>query len=214
MWQRYMDSQYRRPFGLVGRWIGRTMARQHQPENRWTVDLLDVQPSDHVLEVGFGPGIAVEAVAQRISGGLVAGVDFSPTMVAAARRRNAARVRAGMVDLRLGDAARLPFADGVFDKAFSIHSIYFWPEPLAALREIRRVLKPNGLLILTVLPKEKWNPEHPELAGTPECIPYSGDDLTALLTQAGFGDLHSEADANQTAASNFSVLGRALLASR
>jgi ribosomal protein S18 acetylase RimI-like enzyme len=42
MWQKYIDGQYRKPSGIVGRWIGRKMARQHQPENLWTVNLLNV----------------------------------------------------------------------------------------------------------------------------------------------------------------------------
>jgi ubiquinone/menaquinone biosynthesis C-methylase UbiE len=208
MWQKYIDGQYRRPSGLVGRWIGGRMARQHQPENRWTVHLLDVKPTDHILEIGFGPGIAVEAVARRASDGLVAGVDFSRIMVAAARQRNAQAVRRGTVDLRHGDAARLPFPDSSFDKGYSIHSIYFWPEPLAAMREACRVLKPAGLFILTVLPKAKWNPDNPDAAGTPECRPYSGDELVSLLTLAGFTDPRIEADTNPEFRSNYSVIAR------
>ncbi len=208
MLQKYIDAQYRQPSGLVGRWIGSKMARQHRPETAWTVRLLDVQPTDHVLEVGFGPGIAVQAVARRASSGLVAGIDVSPTMVAAASRRNANAVFAGRVDLRQGDAAHLPFAGAGFDKAYSIHSIYFWRDPLAALGEIARVLKPGGLLILTVLPREKWNPANPEQAGTPECIPYSGDELKALLGKVGFAGTQIEADSRAEYPSNFSVLGR------
>ena len=207
MWQRFIDGQYRQPSGLVGRWIGGKMARQHQPENLWTVNLLDVQPADHILEIGFGPGIAVEAVAQRASSGLVAGVDFSRTMVAAARQRNADAIRAGRVDLRVGDAASLPFAEGTFDKAYSIHSIYFWMNPSAALREIFRVLKPSGRLILTVLPKEKWNPENPDAAGTSECIPYTGGDLKKMLIAVGFGEITIAADPREEFPSNYSVMG-------
>ena len=206
MWQKYIDGQYRKPSGIVGRWIGRRMAQQHQPENLWTVNLLNVQPTDHILEIGFGPGFAVEQAVRRAS--RVCGVDFSPTMVAAANERNADAIRAGKVDLRQGDAAQIPFGDALFDKAYSIHSIYFWPDPLAALREIHRVLKPGGLLILTVLPKEKWNPENPELAGTPECKPYSGDDLQRMMSSVGFTDINIAADTNPAHDSNYSVMGR------
>jgi ubiquinone/menaquinone biosynthesis C-methylase UbiE len=180
------------------------MAQQHRPENLWTVSLLDVQPTDHILEIGFGPGIAIEEVARRASHGLVAGVDFSWVMVAAARRRNAGAVRARKVDLRHGDAARLPFSDNAFDKGYSIHSIYFWPDPLAALREAFRVLKPAGTFILTVLPKEKWNPYNPDAAGTPECKPYSGDELV----QAGLSSPRIEADPRPECPSNYSVIAR------
>ncbi len=202
----YIDGQYRQPSGIVGRWIGGRMARQHQPENAWTVDLLDPQAADHVLEIGFGPGIAVEQVAARAAS--VAGIDFSRTMVSAARKRNAAAIRERRVDLRYGDASALPFGDAAFDAAYSIHSIYFWPQPLAALREIRRVLKPGGRLILTVLPKALWNPANPELAGTPECRPYSGDDLRGMLGQAGFREALIYADSRPEMASNYSVVGR------
>lgn len=208
MWQKYIDGQYRRPSGLVGRWIGSKMAQQHKTENRWTVNLLDVQQTHHVLELGFGPGIAVQEVSHRATQGLVAGVDFSRTMVAAARKRNIASVLTGRVDLRYGDVAQLPFADNSFDSGFSIHSIYFWPDPSAVLAEAYRVLKPNGILILTVLPQEKWNPSDPDKAGTPECKPYSGSDLKAMLTVAGFTDVWIEADPNSNLPSNFSVIGR------
>ncbi|SRR5258708_12055 len=208
MWQRYIDGQYRQPTGPVGRWIGNKMAQQHQPENLWTVNLLDVQPSDHILEVGFGPGIAIKEVARRASQGFVAGIDFSRTMVAAARKRNAQSIHSGEVDLRYGDVAALPFLNNTFDKIFSIHSIYFWPDPMMALREINRVLKTGGLLILTVLPKEKWNPANPDAAGTPECKPYSGDELKTMLGESGFSDLRIEADARSDVPSNFSVTGR------
>lgn len=205
MWQKYIDGQYRQPTGLVGRWIGGKMARQHQPENRWTVNLLEVQSTDHILEVGFGPGIAIEQVVSRAA--YVAGIDFSRTMVAAARRRNATAVRSGKVDLRYGDAASLPFSNEAFDKVYSIHSIYFWPDPAKALSEIYRVLKPGGLLVLTVLPKEKWNPEHPELAGTPECKPYFGEELKIMLGKVGFGSFRIEADPRSDVPSNYSVIG-------
>jgi SAM-dependent methyltransferase len=201
---KYIDGQYRRPTGLVGRWIGRKMAEQHLPENRWTVDLLDVQPDDHILEVGFGPGIALEMVLQH--GARVSGVDFSPTMVDAARRRN--RHAAGRIDLRHGDAEKLPFDDSTFDKAFSIHCIYFWKTPLQPLREIHRVLKPGGILILTVLPKERWVPEGSQMPlGTPDCKPYSGDELQAMLESVGFSSVTIKADTNLEHRSNYSVIG-------
>jgi ubiquinone/menaquinone biosynthesis C-methylase UbiE len=206
IWQRYIDGQYRQPSGVVGRWIGGKMAKQHQPENLWTVNLLRVQPSDHVLEVGFGPGIAIQEVARRAR--LVSGVDVSRTMVAAARRRNAAAVRDRQVDLRRGDAAKLPFADDTFDKAFSIHSIYFWRDPLAALGEIRRVLKPHGMVVLTVLPKERWNPGNPDApVGTPDCTPYTGEELCDMLAKVGFTHVMIEDDPEQKVPSNFSVIG-------
>jgi ubiquinone/menaquinone biosynthesis C-methylase UbiE len=159
------------------------MAKQHEPENTWTVSLLDVQPKDSILEIGFGAGATIQQIAVLATEGHVAGVDFSHTMVSAARKRNASAVKAGRVELKYGDAATLPFVDSLFDKVVSIHSLYFWPEPMKAFDEILRVLKPGGRVILTLLPKERW-PGNGE--STEECRVYRAEDIANMLTEVGF----------------------------
>jgi ubiquinone/menaquinone biosynthesis C-methylase UbiE len=206
--ERILDSQYRRPSGWLGEWIGMQMARDHRPENLWTVQVLNAQPDDQILEIGFGAGVAIQELARIVRQGSISGVDFSRTMLAAARRRNAAAVRAGKVKLYDGVADDLPFESETFDKVFSIHSVYFWPDALAALREIRRVLKPGGILVLTILPKGLWNVDQPDMpVGTPECKPYSANELEVLLMKAGFRSTRVEADPNLSHRSNTSVCG-------
>src|SRR5712691_8812444 len=129
---KFIDGQYRRPTGIVGQFIGNRMARQHEPENRWTISLLNAQPTDHILEIGFGPGRAIQQLATLVTTGRISGIDFSQTMLRAARRRNAQAIKAGQVDLHYGDVANLPFEDSTFDTVFSIHTLYFWLEPITA----------------------------------------------------------------------------------
>jgi len=142
-------EQFGRPSGLLGRLAGYIMARS-EADDRWVLELLDVQPHDRVLEVGFGPGVAVALIAERASSGFVAGVDPSEVMVRQATRRNGAGVRAGRVELRLGTVSDLPYPDRHFTKACAIHSLYFWPSVGDGLRELHRVLAPGGLLALAV----------------------------------------------------------------
>jgi ubiquinone/menaquinone biosynthesis C-methylase UbiE len=184
------------------------MTRDHRPENGWTVSLLEAQPNDRILEVGFGAGVAIGALAQIVTQGKVVGVDYSKTMVRAAGWRNARAVRSGRIELHQAEAAKLPFEADSFDKAFSIHSIYFWPQPLKALREIRRVLKPGGMLIMTIMPKAAMSLLGPDAAvETAEFKPYEGEELAQLLREAGFSATRIVVDAKSDCPSNFSVIG-------
>ncbi len=148
----FIARQSRRPQGWLGRMLGALMARETSKENDAAVDLLEIQPGDHVLEIGFGHGRSIEVASRLTRGGLVAGVDFSPSMVAMATRRNRALVDRRLVDLRLGDSLSLPFEDGSFDSAWSVHTVYFWDEPVAHMKEVRRVLKDGGRFVLGFRP--------------------------------------------------------------
>jgi ubiquinone/menaquinone biosynthesis C-methylase UbiE len=177
-----LDEQFRVPRGLVGRLVGGIMERQHAPENEWTASLLEAQPCERILEVGFGPGLTIEKLLQLQPSLEITGLDLSRTMVRAAARRNRRAVKEGRVRLRHGDAAVLPFSDGFFDKAVSVHVLYFWTDPERVLNELRRVMKPGGRLVLAFMPREKWA-SNGEGAS---CNVYSGEDVVTLLREAGF----------------------------
>lgn len=137
-----------RPAGLLGRLGGLIMARGNRGIARRAIGLLDVQPGHAVLEVGFGPGVGVELLLEAAAKGRVAGVDPSNEMLEQARARNAKAVAAGRADLRLGVAEALPFGDADFDRAMAINSMQIWSDRAAGLRELRRVLKPGGRIVL------------------------------------------------------------------
>jgi len=88
------------PSGLLGRLIGHVMARETVTAIESALELLEAQPADHVLEVGFGHGATIARVAAAVSGGLVAGVDPSAEMCRMAARRNRRAVARGKVELR------------------------------------------------------------------------------------------------------------------
>ena len=142
--------QFSGPTGPLGRIAGRLMARMNGPLNDWVVELLELAPGDRVLEVGFGPGLAVEKIAARLREGRVVGVDHSELMRRQATRRNRAAIAAGRVELRVGTAAALPVEDARFTHAFAVNSLQFWPDLPAALAELQRVLIPQGRLVLAL----------------------------------------------------------------
>ena len=145
-----LAGQHGHPKGIIGYLLGEQMVRQHIPETAWTISLLDIQPQDQILELGFGAGRAIELVAAQASNVYVSGIDISQTMVRAASRRNARAIKAGRVTLHLGDLTNLPFPDNQFDKVFSIQTLYFWPDSQRTLSEIFRVLKLGATLVITL----------------------------------------------------------------
>src|SRR5215475_13285873 len=144
-----------RPQGVLGRLGGMIMARMNQRCAAWVIDLLDIQPHESVLEVGFGPGVGIQLLARSASAGYVAGVDVSAAMVAQATTRNAHAIARGRVDVRHGSVERLPFADHTFDKALAINSMQVWTDAEAELREMWRVIKTDGKIALGFTPYSK-----------------------------------------------------------
>ena len=141
-------AQFARPHGPLGHVAGWLMARKNLALNGWIAELADVGPGDRVIEVGFGPGLLVDRLAARAEH--VAGVDCSKAMLRQARRRNRRAIREGRVDLRFGSVGELPFADESFTRACSVNSLQFWPSVEDGLGELRRVLAPDGRLVLAL----------------------------------------------------------------
>ena len=186
--RKFMTKQFSSPSGFFGKFIGNRMAKGNVYDARWTVSLLDIQPGDRILEIGFGPGVSTQIASGKASKGFVAGIDHSRIMVQAASQRNAAAIRSGLMELKHGDVSALPYPDESFDTAFSLHSIYFWPNPVDCLKELRRVLKPGGLLGITIQPKDKWVPNVDPSVMTL----YFGSELARMFSDAGYRDIRVE----------------------
>jgi ubiquinone/menaquinone biosynthesis C-methylase UbiE len=146
--ERILMRMFGRPTGALGRLGGIIMARTNAAFASSVIGLLDVQPSDKVLEVGFGPGVGIQLLAGSAPAGRVAGVDYSREMVEQAKARNAETIESGLVDVRHGSVANLPFEHGAFDMVLAINSMQVWPDVMAGLREIKRVIRSGGRVAL------------------------------------------------------------------
>jgi ubiquinone/menaquinone biosynthesis C-methylase UbiE len=145
-----VTAQFGRPTGPVGWLVGHLMAVKNRDRSAWVLSCLGLDPRLDVLEVGFGPGADVRRVAPLVR--FVAGIDHSEEMVRQAVRRNRGAIASGRVDLRLAPASSIPWPNDRFDVAFSINALHF-SRPLGRpLGEMRRVVRPGGLVAVAVQP--------------------------------------------------------------
>jgi ubiquinone/menaquinone biosynthesis C-methylase UbiE len=160
------------------------MAIETASLNSQALELLGLQLSDRLLEVGFGHGRTIQLAAAQVPQGFVAGVDVSEDMVRMAHRRCIDLAGKGLVELMVGDSRRLPYADNSFDKVLSVHTIYFWKEPVRDLGEMFRVLRPGGRLVLGF----RAPSGNGSVCDFPETVYsfYSIDEVSTLLESVGF----------------------------
>jgi ubiquinone/menaquinone biosynthesis C-methylase UbiE len=185
--QRFVASQFRKPKGWFGSLLfGRFMNRVNGKIIAATIALLDLAPQHQVLEIGFGGGTSLSRVAEAVSSGAVSGIDFSPEMVRQAERRFRRQIAAGRICVQLGEASHLPFPDAMFDRVLTINTIYFWPDALQGLREIRRVLKDGGRAAIAIRSEEKMKNYAVTKYGF---TLFSPDTVASLMQQAGFRDI-------------------------
>ncbi|WP_232664710.1 class I SAM-dependent methyltransferase [Pseudonocardia sp. TRM90224] len=173
--------QFHEPSGPAGHVVGWVMSTRSSnvQRSRWAVGLLDVRPSERVVEFGCGPGVALAALARRADQGLVVGVDHSAVMIRQAGRRNRAAVRAGRVRLVHASVDGMRVPGGPFDAALAVNTVGMWPEPAVRLREIGGLLRPGGRIALVSQPRCP--------GATAAMSAAAAEELAALLEEAGLG---------------------------
>jgi ubiquinone/menaquinone biosynthesis C-methylase UbiE len=112
------------------------------------IDALDLKNNESVLEIGHGNGGHIAQLLSRAENLNYFGADISATIIVEAEKVNQDLIPGGKVHFKLTDGIILPFKNNQFDKIFTVNTIYFWSNPREYLNEIKRTLKPNGILAL------------------------------------------------------------------
>ncbi len=141
-------AQCRKPSGFFGKFILWDMNRHHSKLTDWGLSHVDIEKTDTILDVGCGGGRTISKLATMASEGKVWGIDYSEESVTAAHRRNTRWIDIGRVSIREGSVSQLPFADNTFDGVTAIETHLFWPNLPEDLREIFRVLRSGGVLLI------------------------------------------------------------------
>jgi ubiquinone/menaquinone biosynthesis C-methylase UbiE len=188
--KKFLAAQLRQPTGWFGKIVmGDLLNKGNEKINRYAIERLEIQPTDRILDIGFGGGITIVEMLKTIETGKIYGIDFSDVMVAQARDRFKDTIAAGKVSIEFADVRKLPFDDDTFDKVCTVNTIYFWEEPEVGLREIARVLKSGGKLVVGIRSADKMK----DLPFTQHNFKlYAPEAVKDLLIGSGFSGISIE----------------------
>jgi ubiquinone/menaquinone biosynthesis C-methylase UbiE len=183
--------QFEKPTGWFGRFVLWTMNIHHSKGTDWGLQLISIAKDATVLDVGCGGGRTVHKLAGIAMEGKVYGIDFSDESVAASRRTNQREVAAGRVEIRHCSVSALPFSDNTFDLATAVETHFFWPDLVGDMREVLRVLKPGGklMIISESFKGVKYGKAYENLAEKMNMPFMSVDEHRELFANAGYSDI-------------------------
>ena len=183
-----------KPEGVMGRIVVAMMNRGHAGIAAWGFTHLSFRGDEDVLDCGCGGGANLAQLLRLLPEGRVTGLDYSPLSVEKAREVNRAAIDAGRCTVVQGNVLELPFESSSFDAVTAFETVYFWPELVRCFAEIHRVLKPGGVFMITneatgrTKSHEKW------LKIVDGMSVYTGEELEALLIDAGFAQVEIDED--------------------
>ena len=186
-------DQCRKPTGRFGRLILRDFNRHHSKVTDWGLQHLAIQKHDTILDVGCGGGRTVHKLAGIATDGKVYGIDFSEESVTVSRRTNKQWIAMGRVEILPGSVSRLPFSDHMFNLVTAVETHFFWPDLVADMHEVLRVLKPGGkvIIIAEAYKGAKYDKSKmfQKLAELMNIAPLSVNEYSELFSRAGYSDV-------------------------
>jgi ubiquinone/menaquinone biosynthesis C-methylase UbiE len=188
-------NQCSKPTGWFGRFTLWRMNASHSKLTDWGLAHVSIENHYTILDVGCGGGRTISKLAAIATQGKVYGVDYSEESVAAAKRTNAQWIDLGRVEVRHGSVSKLPFPDGMFDLITAVETHFWWPDLPGDMREVFRVLKPGGTLILIAEVYKGASTRVSQLAekyaSRTGMTLLSVDEHRELFTNAGYSDVQA-----------------------
>ncbi len=180
----FFSKQARKPSGIFGRLImSRIFDIGNYYLNNFVFDILTPGANDRILEIGCGTGKMLNTLASKTDGDYFEGIDFSTTMVSMAKKRNKKHLNNGRVGIIEGDFDVHPFNEDLFDKMFTVNTIYFWKDPQKTAQKAAGLLNTGGIFIVAL--EDHKQLEQRKLNEDVFTI-YSPKNVQSLLTDSGF----------------------------
>ena len=184
----YVVNQVRKPTRWIGRLFAWIMNRTHSNLTDWGLSHVSIGTTLTILDVGCGGGRTVGKLAAIAAKGKVCGVDYAAGSIAVSQSQNADLIRAGRVEIRQASVSQLPFPDETFDLVAAVETQYYWPDLPRDMREILRVLKPGGTLLVIAESYSggKWDWLQGPVMRLLRSTPMTPDQNRELFVNAGY----------------------------
>lgn len=194
-----MVIQCRKPTGTFGRLMARAMNYGHSKVTQWGLSHVLIKKDDMILDIGCGGGKTVNTLAKTATEGKVYGIDYSEDSVAVASKTNRKLIGAGRVEILHASVASLPFADDLFGLVTVVETYYFFPDLINNLKEIRRVLKPGGSVILIneAYRHDRFEKRNAMWARMGDFTYHLPDEFREFLRDAGYSSIQIDVLENQ-----------------
>lgn len=179
----------RKPVGELGDKLLDRMNESHESLAQWGVSHLDISKDDVILDIGCGGGVNVERFLSMTEN-KVYGLDYSEIAVEKSTKLNQDAIDEGRCEVIQGSVSELPFEDNTFDIVTGFETVYFWPDFVNDCKEVRRVLKDDGIMFICneAIPDEE-DERQKELIDLLDMKIFSEDEFDEYLREAGFSDI-------------------------
>ncbi|MFL6582993.1 MAG: class I SAM-dependent methyltransferase [Chthoniobacterales bacterium] len=185
----YLLYQMRKPGRWVGRLFARGMNKSHSRLTDWGLQHVSIARDAAALDVGCGGGATIGKLARTAR--KVYGIDYAAGSVATARSHNAQLINDGRVEIKQASVSSLPFPDNQFDVITAVETQYYWPDLDHDMREVLRVLKPDGLfaVIAETYKGGRTDKFQRPVMALLRSAHLSPDDQRQLFAKAGYCDI-------------------------
>lgn len=188
-----------KPSGFWGRLMIRSMNKGHSELTEWALSKARIQSGCRALDVGCGGGMTVSRLCALTGSGKVYGIDYSDLCVEKSKKQNRKFIMCNKAEIIKASVSELPFEDGSFDLVTAVETYYFWPDKQNDLKEIYRVLKSGGALLLAFeMVVDETNPDRwraVEERLNIKAVSASG--ISEMLAKAGYINIKTHEYGNE-----------------
>lgn len=182
----------RKPKGFWGKMMIRNMNKNHYNVTGWGLSHYDFKKSDIALDIGCGGGRTVNRISSMVSKAY--GIDYSDLAVEKSKKYNKKQIKKCTVEISQASVSDLPFEDNTFDIVTAVETYYFWPDKLNDLKEINRVLKPQGTILMVFeMCRTEENPEKwQQVESLINIKSVTEQEIIDILSDAGYVNIKTD----------------------